>query len=153
MGTLNRRACHHRRGNFCLLEFRNDECTRLTSPYDPCGPISLSFAVMVRLLRNNRNIGPFVCMFLVFRLCFLWRNTGLSRGGNSRTTQSFFVCPKRFEHFGLSGGSAGTLSCYFLWMFCSFVFSRLRNWVRSCWVRHSFHPPPPSVGSASSFIV
>ena len=24
--------------------------------------------------------------------------------------------------------------------FCSFVFSRLRNWVRSCWVRHSFHP-------------
>ena len=140
---LNRWACHHRRRTFCLLEFWHDECTRKTSPYDPCGPVSSSFTVMLRLLPSNRNIGPFVSMFLVFRLCFLWRNTGLYRawggGGGSRTTERFLGCPKRFGHFGLSGGNAGTPSCYFLWLFCSLVFSRLRNWVRSCWVRQSFH--------------
>ena len=81
---LNRRACHHRRGTFCLLEFLHDECTRKTNPYDPCGPVSSSFKVMFRLLRSNRNIGPFVCMFLVLRLCFLWWNTGLSRGGGGQ---------------------------------------------------------------------
>ena len=87
---LNRRACHHRRGTFCLLEFCHDECTRQTSPSDPCCTISSSFTVMFRLLGSSRNIGPFVCMFLVLRLCFLWRNTGLSRGeggggGSSRS--------------------------------------------------------------------
>ena len=75
---LNRRASHHWRETFCLLEFRHDECTRKTSPYDPCGPVSSFFTVMFRLLRSNRNIRLFVCMFLVLRLSFLWRNTGLS---------------------------------------------------------------------------
>ena len=42
------------------------------APYDPVDPVSSSFKVMFRY------IGPFVCMLLV---CFLWRNTGLSRGG------------------------------------------------------------------------
>ena len=65
--------------------------------------------------------------------------TGVGGGGDSRTTEWFLGCPKCFEHFGISGGSAGTPSCYSLWVFCSLVFSRLQNWVRSCWVRHSFH--------------
>ena len=76
---LNRRACHQRRGIFCLLEFRNDECIRQSSPYDR-GPISSYFTVMFRLLRSNRNIGPFVWMFLVLRLCLLCKTAGLSGG-------------------------------------------------------------------------
>ena len=91
------------------------------SPFHPCGPVSSFLTVMFRLLLRNRNIGLFVCMFLVLRLCFLWRNTCLSRVGNSRTTQWFLGCPKRFEHIGLSGGSAGTPTCYFFGVFCSLV--------------------------------
>ena len=34
---------------------------------------------------------------------------------------------------------AATFFASFLLVFCSLVFSRLRTWVRSCWVRHSFH--------------
>ena len=117
-GKLNRRACHHRRRTFCLLESRHDECTRKTSSYDPCSPVSSSFTVMFRFFRSNNNIGSFVCMFLVLRLCFHWRNTGLSRGGGGGTglggQPNYGVIPWLPEAPALP-------TCYFLWVFCSLV--------------------------------
>ena len=100
IGGLNRRACHFRRGTFCLLECRHDECTRKTSPYDPCCPVSSFFTVMFRLLRSNRNIGPFVCMFLFLRLCFLWRNAGLSRREGAAELRSDSLAARALWPFG-----------------------------------------------------
>ena len=104
------------------------------APYNPVGPVSSSFKVMFRY------IGPFVCMLLV---CFLWRNTGLSRGGGGGVAQPNYgvilwlsEALRAFWPFGRQRRHAQLLLSLGLLLSC---FSRLRDCVRSCWVRHSFH--------------
>ena len=64
---------------------------------------------------------------------------GMLASPAGRGQPNYGVIPWLPENFGLSVGSAGTPSCYFLWVFCSLVYSRLQNWIRGCWVHHSFH--------------